>query len=155
MLGGEAVVLLGDACTDALPYVRKQSGQLPSKMRFVSAQFLAMYGTDLWQRCAHNANTMAARLAAGARGIGIEIAFPVQANEVFALLPDADIPGLQERFHFYAWEEGRRRGSLARALGDVVGHAPPRTSTRSSRPSAVCDRSRYFAAPVTLKIDPP
>ena len=59
MLGGEAVVLLGEACTDALPYVRKQSAQLPSKMRFVAAQFLAMYGTDLWRRCATNANEMA------------------------------------------------------------------------------------------------
>ena len=43
MLGGEAVVLLGGVCTDSLPYVRKQSAQLPSKMRFVSAQFLAMF----------------------------------------------------------------------------------------------------------------
>jgi threonine aldolase len=115
MLAGEAVVLLGDACTDMLPYVRKQSGQLPSKMRFVAAQFHAMYGTDLWQRCARNANDMAAMLASGARGIGIEIAFPVQANEVFALLPDAAIPELQERFHFYAWEEGIAEGrSLVR-----------------------------------------
>ncbi len=115
MLAGEAVVLLGDACTDALPYVRKQSGQLPSKMRFVSAQFLAMYGTDLWQRCAANANEMAGILAMGARARGIETAFPVQANEVFALLPDERIPELQERFHFYAWEEGVAEGrSLVR-----------------------------------------
>jgi threonine aldolase len=115
MLGGEAVVLLGDACTEFLPYVRKQSAQLPSKMRFVSAQFLAMYGTDLWHRCAENANDMATMLAIGARARNIEIAFPVQANEVFALLPDELIPELQERFHFYAWEEGIVEGhSLVR-----------------------------------------
>jgi len=115
MLAGEAVVLLGDACTDALPYVRKQSAQLPSKMRFLAAQFLAMYGTDLWRRCAANANKMALALATGAGALGIGIAFPVQANEVFALLPDAAIPDLQERFHFYAWEEGVADGhSLVR-----------------------------------------
>ena len=115
MLAGEAVVLLGNSCTDALPYVRKQSGQLPSKTRFISAQFLAMYGSDLWVRCAHNANTMAAMLANGATAQGIKIAFPVQANEVFALLPDSAIPELQERFHFYAWEEGVAEGhSLVR-----------------------------------------
>ena len=106
MLCGEAVVLFGDARTEALPYVRKQSAQLASKMRYVSAQFLAMYGTDLWRRCATNANTMAAALAVGARARRIELAFPVQANEVFALLGDDVIPGLQELFHFYAWEEG-------------------------------------------------
>jgi threonine aldolase len=115
MLAGEAVVLLGGACTDALPYVRKQSAQLPSKTRFIAAQFLAMYSTDLWRRCAMHANEMAELLATGARSRGIEIAFPVQANEIFALLPDETIPPLQERFHFYAWEEGIVEGkSLVR-----------------------------------------
>jgi len=115
MLSGEAVVLFGAARTDVLPYVRKQSGQLASKMRFVATQFSAMYGTDLWMRCATQANAMAARLAEGAKARGIEIAFPVQANEIFALLPDAVIADLQERFHFYSWEEGVVEGrSLVR-----------------------------------------
>jgi len=115
MLAGEAVVLFGSALTDALPYIRKQSGQLSSKMRFISAQFSAMYEGDLWRRCALRANSMAARLAEGAKAKGIEIAFPVQANEIFALLPDDRIPELQERFHFYAWEEGVAEGrSLVR-----------------------------------------
>jgi threonine aldolase len=106
MLCGEAVVLFGDARTNALPYVRKQSAQLASKMRFVSAQFLAMYGTDLWRQCASSANAMASMLANGAAVRGIGMPFPTQANEVFALIGDDAIPGLQERFHFYAWEEG-------------------------------------------------
>jgi threonine aldolase len=106
MLCGEAVVLFGDARTEALPYVRKQSAQLASKMRYVSAQFLAMYGTDVWRQCATNANAMATALAGGARELSIELAFPVQANEVFAVLADEVIPDLQEQFHFYAWEEG-------------------------------------------------
>lgn len=115
MLCGEGVVLFGDARTDALPYVRKQSAQLASKMRFVSAQFLAMYGGDLWRTCAANANTMASMLATGAEARGIELALPAQANEVFALLGDEVIAGLQERFHFYAWEEGVAEGkSLVR-----------------------------------------
>ena len=115
MLAGEAVVLFGSARTDSLPYVRKQSGQLASKMRFVAAQFSTMYGSDLWQRCASQANAMAGRLAEGAKARGIEIAFPVQANEIFALLPDDVIADLQERFHFYSWEEGVVEGrSLVR-----------------------------------------
>jgi len=106
MLAGEAVVLFGSARTDDLAYVRKQSGQLSSKMRFIAAQFVAMFEGDLWRRNATNANTMARRLVEGALDKGVEIAFPVDANEVFALLPDDVIAELQDRFHFYAWEEG-------------------------------------------------
>ena len=115
MLAGEAVVLFGDAQTDDLPYMRKQSAQLASKMRFVSAQFSAMYGTDLWQRCASHANAMALRLAAGARERGVDIAHPVAANEVFALLADERVTELAARFHFYTWQTKAEPGfSLVR-----------------------------------------
>jgi threonine aldolase len=110
LLAGEAVVLLGDAISEELPFVRKQSAQLASKMRFVACQFEAMFGTDLWLRCAGHANEMAQRLAARAQERGVEIAYPVQANEVFALLPDERIADLQERFHFYTWQIGARPG---------------------------------------------
>jgi len=115
MLAGEAVVLFGDAQTDDLPYMRKQSAQLASKMRFVSAQFSAMYGTDLWQRCASHANAMATRLADGAKERGVRIAHPVLANEVFALLPNERTAELAARFHFYTWTADAEPGhSLVR-----------------------------------------
>lgn len=115
MLCGEAVVLFGDARTDDLPYIRKQSAQLASKMRFVSAQFAAMYEGDLWKRCASHANAMARRLADGATAKGVKLPFPVQANEIFALLDDERIPELQDEFRFYSWEEGVKVGqSLVR-----------------------------------------
>ncbi len=107
MLAGEAVVLFGGARSEDLPYVRKQSGQLSSKMRFVAAQFLAMFDGDLWHECASHANAMAARLAEGARAAGIEITHPVDANEVFAILPREVTPVLEERFRFYVWDEER------------------------------------------------
>lgn len=103
MLGGEAIVLFGEAITDELPYIRKQSAQLPSKMRFVAAQFVAMFKGDLWHQCASQANAMAARLAEGASARGVTIAHPVLANAVFAVLPDDSIPELASRFHFYTW----------------------------------------------------
>ena len=107
MLAGEAVVLFGDAKSENLAYVRKQSGQLSSKMRFVAAQFLAMFEGELWHECASHANAMAARLAEGARTAGVEITHPVDANEVFAILPREITPALQERFRFYVWDESR------------------------------------------------
>ena len=110
MLAGEAVVLFGDALTDDLPYARKQSGQLASKMRFVAAQFSAMYGGDLWSRCAIQANEMAARLASGAVERGVVLAHLTQANEVFALLPEKRVADLAARFHFYTWRSAARPG---------------------------------------------
>ncbi len=107
MLAGEAVVLFGEARSENLAYVRKQSGQLSSKMRFVAAQFLAMFEGELWLECASHANAMAARLADGAADAGIEITHAVDANEVFAILPRHITPALQERFRFYVWDEER------------------------------------------------
>jgi threonine aldolase len=107
MLAGEAVVLMGEARSTDLAFARKQLTQLPSKMRFVSAQFSAMYRGDLWLESAAHANEMAARLARGARAKGVEITQDVDANEVFAVLPAQSIAPLQERFHFYVWDEPR------------------------------------------------
>jgi threonine aldolase len=115
MLAGEAVVLFGDEVTDDLPFIRKQSGQLASKMRFVAAQFSAMYCNDLWHRCASNANAMATRLGDGARERGVRVAHPVSANEVFALLPEDRVADLAARFHFYTWQADAEPGfSLVR-----------------------------------------
>jgi threonine aldolase len=106
MLLGEAVVVLNHAATRGLPYLRKTSMQLASKMRFLSVQFEALLDGDLWLRNARQANTMAARLAAAVRGLpGVELSRPVEANAVFALLPTAVADRLRKRFHFYNWNE--------------------------------------------------
>ena len=63
LLGGEAVVVLKPALADGFAYLRKQTLQLASKMRFLAAQFDALLTDELWRRCASHANAMAARLA--------------------------------------------------------------------------------------------
>ncbi|MDR1775983.1 MAG: threonine aldolase [Actinomycetes bacterium] len=108
MLFGEAVVFFGAAAETARDisfYVRKESAQLASKMRYLAAQFSAMYAGDLWLECAAHANAMAHRLATGLRAAGADFAYSPDGNEVFALLPHAVVAPLQERFHFYTWEE--------------------------------------------------
>jgi threonine aldolase len=80
--------------------------QLASKMRFLSVQFEALLGGDLWLRNARHANAMAQRLAAEVRGLpGLRLTRPVQANAVFAVLDREVTARLQERFHFYVWDE--------------------------------------------------
>lgn len=104
-LGAEAVVVLNPDLAEAVPFVRKTFMQLSSKMRFTSAQLIALFGTDLWRRSADHANAMAARLSAGLTEIeGVRITQPTQANAVFAILPAAVTERLQERHHFYVWD---------------------------------------------------
>jgi threonine aldolase len=103
---GEAVVLLGEDLAPALPYLRKQSLQLASKMRYVAAQFEALLTDELWRRAAGNANAMAARLAGAVGSLpGVTLTQPVQANVVFAILPPGAAEALQREWGFYTWDE--------------------------------------------------
>jgi threonine aldolase len=89
-----------------MPYIRKQAMQLSSKMRFVSAQFVALLTDDLWKRNAMHANAMAARLAARVEGVaGVQVTDAPQANAVFAILDPRAIAVLQGEFAFYTWNE--------------------------------------------------
>jgi threonine aldolase len=91
---------------DGFPYLRKQSLQLASKMRFLAAQFEALIAGGLWLRLARHANTMAARLAQRVDDLdGVTITRAVRANAVFARIPVAARQALQRRFAFYVWDE--------------------------------------------------
>jgi len=107
LLFGEAVVVMGvqrDAASAAMPFLRKLNMQLASKMRFVSAQLIALLEGDLWLRSARHANAMAARLAEGVRGLdGVRITQPVQANAVFAIVDPTVADQLRQTFRFYDW----------------------------------------------------
>ncbi len=104
---GEAVVVLEPAASDGLLFLRKVDLQLASKMRFASAQLLALYEGDLWLRNATRANRMAARLRAGLEPVpGVEVTQATQANAVFVRLPPALAAHLRERWHFYDWADG-------------------------------------------------
>lgn len=103
-LVGDAVVVLTPDAADGVRFLRKVDTQLASKMRFVSAQLLALYEGDLWERTAGHANAMATRLRAGLEGVpGVEPTQPTQANAVFARMPTALAAHLRERWRFYDW----------------------------------------------------
>lgn len=104
LMGAEAVVFLREADGADFAFIRKQGMQLASKMRFLSAQFIALLGGDLWRRNAEHANRMAQLLAERVRHIpGVSVTQPVEANGVFARVPPTHIPALQERAFFYVW----------------------------------------------------
>jgi threonine aldolase len=104
LLFGEAIVVLSPEATDGLTYLRKLDMQLASKMRFVSAQLIAILTDDLYLRSARHANAMATRLRAAVDGLpGLEITQPTQSNAVFAILPPGVADRLRARVPFYDW----------------------------------------------------
>ncbi len=85
---GEAVVFFDRARADNFRRRSKQSGQLASKMRFLSAQWIGLLENGVWLRHASHANETAAYLEQRLATLpGVQVAFPRQANAVFALLP--------------------------------------------------------------------
>ncbi len=106
LLGAEAVVIGNAELAEGFQYLRKQSLQLASKMRYLAAQFSALLTDELWLRCARQANAMAARLAQGVASVpDVTITRPVQTNAVFARLPAEATELLKEQFAFYTWDE--------------------------------------------------
>jgi len=134
-MGVEAVIVMHEVDTPNARYLRKQQGQLSSKMRFLGAQFGALLTDDLWLANAAHANVMAARLAAGLAEIpGVEVVYPVQADVVFARLDPGHIAELQRDWIFHVWDEAAsvvrwmtafdtRESDVNAFLGDIAATA--------------------------------
>ena len=106
MMYGEAVVFFDKKLAADFKYIRKQGMHLPSKMRYISAQFEALLSGDLWKRSATHANRMARELAGELEKIpAIKLTQPVEANGVFAIVPRKYIATLQKKYFFYVWNE--------------------------------------------------
>jgi threonine aldolase len=106
MMYGEAVVFFDKKLAVDFKYIRKQGMQLPSKMRFITAQFEALLAGDLWKRSAAHSNRMARMLANELANVPqIKLTQAVETNGVFAIMPAEYIPRLQEKYFFYVWDE--------------------------------------------------
>lgn len=107
---GEAVVVLKPELAARAPYLRKTRLQLASKMRFISAQYDAYLRTGAWERNARAANAAARRLESALGSIdGIELAFPVDTNALFARMPAEAAETARAKSFFYDWEGGLQR----------------------------------------------
>ncbi len=106
LMAAEAIVFLNDSLSKDFKYIRKQGMQLASKMRYMSAQFLAYFENELWKRNAANANAMAQKLYESVIQIpGIKITQKVESNGIFAIIPKETIAPLQSEVFFYPWDE--------------------------------------------------
>lgn len=105
LLGAEAVVFLSPTVAEGSQYVRKQVTQLPSKMRFLAAQFNAVLHDDLWIDLAAHANEMAAELHRLTSVIdGVELGESPAVNSIFPRLPAEVIGPLRDWCFFWDWD---------------------------------------------------
>ena len=106
LLVGEAVVVLNPKMGQSLKYRRKQAMQLPSKTRFIAAQFCEFFKDDLWREIATHANGMASLLASKVEDIpNVELCYPADSNAVFARIPKDWVKPLRRDYFFYVWNE--------------------------------------------------
>ncbi|MEQ9623473.1 threonine aldolase family protein [Coleofasciculus chthonoplastes] len=83
----------------------KQSMQMPSKSRFIAAQFLALFKDDHWLQNASHENKMAQYFAEQVSNIPeVDIVYPVETNAVFAKIPLDWIEPLVKVGHFHVWD---------------------------------------------------
>jgi len=106
MMYGEAVCFLKKGLSVDFKYIRKQGMQLASKMRYISAQYIAYFRNDLWKRNASHSNSMALILAENIKGLKrIRITQPVESNGVFAIIPKEIAEEVRKSYFFYPWNE--------------------------------------------------
>ena len=106
LLCGEAIISFRPELTSAMRFYRKQASQLLSKMRFISAQYQAYLEDDLYLKNARTANAMAKLLAERLKEIPeLIVTQEVAVNSVFVILPRQIIEPLQQKYHFYTWNE--------------------------------------------------
>lgn len=87
-IAAEAVVFFNADLAREFEFRRKRGGHLLSKMRFLSAQLEAYLTDGLWLANARHANAMARHLVAGLTALkGTQLLYPVDANEIFVVLP--------------------------------------------------------------------
>jgi threonine aldolase len=104
---GEVLIVFNPEAADRLDYRIKQSGQLMSKMRYLSAPWEAMIRSGQFLANASHSNAMARLLA---KRIGeipkAQLLFPVQANAVFCALPEKSYQQMLERgWRFYPFPQ--------------------------------------------------
>ena len=103
---GESVIIFNPALKKEAYFVRKQSAQLASKLRYLSCQFTAYLTDDLWLKNASHANRMAELLYTGLKELP-EVRFTqkMESNQLFLTMPRSVIDSLLKDYFFYFWNE--------------------------------------------------
>lgn len=106
LMMGECVIVFDEFLKAEARFVRKQSAQLSSKMRYLSCQFTAYLTDDLWLQNATHANTMAHQLYEALKNYpGVRFTQKVESNQLFLTMSRPVIDRLLQSYFFYFWNE--------------------------------------------------
>lgn len=113
LMFGEVLIPVNKLLAKNIKYYRKQTSQLYSKMRFISAQFIPYIKSNIWIDNAAKSNMAAKILESEMRKIkGVVITQPVESNAVFFILPVEITNKLREKYFFYDWDISRNEMRL-------------------------------------------
>ncbi|MGL4241531.1 MAG: threonine aldolase family protein, partial [Beijerinckiaceae bacterium] len=121
-LAAEAVIFFDRALAETASYRRMRGGHLLSKGRLISGQFAGWLKDGHWLELARMANANAQRLADGLRrNGGVRLAWPVDGNEVFAVMPETlEQALLKAGFRFYRWRAESMKPAEKPGKGEVL-----------------------------------
>ena len=96
-----------------MAFIRKQSAQLASKLRYLSCQFIPYLSNDLWLTNARRANAQAEKLEQILKQYPeIHFTQKMESNQLFFTLPTEALRRLQEEYFFYMWDESKNEARL-------------------------------------------
>ena len=105
LMGAEALVIFNQDFQEGADHLQKQMLQLPSKMRYLSAQYLPFFKNDLWHKLASQANQKAQEINAILKSIPqLRLSYPVQTNQIFFTTPASWISLIQEKILCHLWD---------------------------------------------------
>lgn len=102
---GEALVICRDALKEDFRFSLKQRGALLAKGRVLGIQFLELFQDNLFFELAEHANKMASILKKEFEDANFEFLTHSPSNQIFPILPNELIAGLEEQYAFHVWEK--------------------------------------------------
>jgi threonine aldolase len=105
LMGTEALLIFNPTLEEGSDHLQKQTLQLMSKMRYLSAQYIPFFKHDLWKTLATHANQKAKEIGDIIKTIPqLNLSYPVETNQVFFTAPASWIPLIEKEFYCYIWD---------------------------------------------------
>lgn len=106
LMGAESLLIFNPDLEEGSDHLQKQTLQLMSKSRYLSAQYIPFFNNELWRTLALQANLRAQEIASIISSIPqLTLSYPVQTNQIFFTAPSEWVPLIQEKIHCYPWDQ--------------------------------------------------
>lgn len=106
LMCAESLLIFNPALQEGADHLHKQNLGLVSKMRYLSAQYVPFFKTELWRTLALQANQKAQEIAHIIKTTPhLALSYPVETNQIFFTAPASWVPLIQEKVICYPWDQ--------------------------------------------------